>query len=381
MPRVLAQVVEAFAARGDSLAGAADGGVPPVRSEPPAMSAIHDSIYASFDAEHGGFGTAPKFPHAAPIRLAMTLWQESQDPHWERVAAVTLDAMGWSGLYDDVDGGFFRCTSDVDWRTPRFEKLLDVNAALLRLYLEAGVAFGTARFTDRAADVLRYVQTWLADHADGGWSASQDADEAYYGCGTVEGRRTLTPPGVPRILYADANAAMVSAALHAGRVLDDDGLTAFAIKSLERVLMVCYRPGAGVAHDFDDESGVRGLLADQIAMAKACLDAFEVTGNIVYQMMAQELAHYAIRVLWDEEHGGFLDCSGDADGEPIGLMRRRLKPFATNCDAVGVLRRLAADSQDPQFARYADLTLAAMAPLVLEQGPLGAHYALALEDR
>ena len=95
--------------------------------------------------------------------------------------------------------------------------------------------------------------------------------------------------------------------LHAARVFGDDGLREFALKSLERVLLACYKPGAGVAHYFDGQPRVRGLLADQFAMASACLDAFEVTGNVVYEMMAEELGHYAVRTMWDEAGGGFFD--------------------------------------------------------------------------
>jgi uncharacterized protein YyaL (SSP411 family) len=101
-------------------------------------------------------------------------------------------------------------------------------------------------------------------------------------------------------------------------------------------------------------------------------------------MMAEELAHYAVRVMWDERDGGFFDRAADAaeagDGaEPgIGLMRVPLKPFALNCDASRTLRRLAAASGDNEFTGIADRTLAAMAPLAPDQGPLAAHYVLAL---
>ena len=40
--------------------------------------------------------------------------------------------------------------------------------------------------------------------------------------------------------------------------------------------------GGGMAHYYDGEAQVRGLLDDQIAMAAAQLDAFEATGDIVY---------------------------------------------------------------------------------------------------
>ena len=88
-----------------------------------------------------------------------------------------------------------------------------------------------------------------------------------------------TAPPVSAAIFTDWNAAMVSAALQAAEVFDDDGLREFAVKSLERVLLTCYKPGAGVAHYFDGEARVRGLLADQFAMAAACLDAFDADGQ------------------------------------------------------------------------------------------------------
>jgi uncharacterized protein YyaL (SSP411 family) len=117
-----------------------------------------------------------------------------------------------------------------------------------------------------------------------------------------------------------------------------------------------------------------------MAMAAAALDAYDVTSNIVYEMMAEELAHYAIRLMWDEAGGGFLDrAAGAAGGEPeIGLLRRPLKPFALNCEASRTLRRLALASGDHEFSRIADRILEGMAPLAAGQGPLAAHYLLAM---
>jgi uncharacterized protein YyaL (SSP411 family) len=110
-------------------------------------------------------------------------------------------------------------------------------------------------------------------------------------------------------------------------------------------------------------------------MASACLDLFDLTGNVVYEMMAEELAHYALRLMWDGDAGGFFDRAPD-DADPPGLMRR-LRPFAANCDASRTLRRLAAASGEQEFAAFADRILAAMAPLAVSQGPLAAHYVLA----
>ena len=65
------------------------------------------------------------------------------------------------------------------------------------------------------------------------------------------------------------------------------------------MLAICYRPGQGVAHYVEGQTRAGGFLDDQFAVAAACLDAHDATGNIVYEMMAQELALYAMRTLWD----------------------------------------------------------------------------------
>jgi uncharacterized protein YyaL (SSP411 family) len=144
------------------------------------------------------------------------------------------------------------------------------------------------------------------------------------------------------------------------------------------VLLTCYRPGLGVAHYFDTEPRVRGLLVDQFAMAAACLDAFDTSGNIVYEMMAEELAHYAMRTMSDESGGGFFDRGSEGAEESIGLMSERLKPFVSNCEAAKTLLRLGEVSGEQEFIAAADRTIAAMRPFAPAQGPLAAHWLLAV---
>ena len=77
------------------------------------------------------------------------------------------------------------------------------------MYVEASETLRVARYRERAGDVLRYVQTWLADPVDGGWSGSQQADRDYYAA--ARRARGPTRPESTRVLYAGWNAQMVSA--------------------------------------------------------------------------------------------------------------------------------------------------------------------------
>jgi uncharacterized protein YyaL (SSP411 family) len=384
MAAVLAQVASAFAARREEIAQRVQSGVdlsPPRRDDRAAdPGALMARVFETYDAQHGGFGSAPKFPLTAPLHLGLSLIASSPDDAMRSVVAHSLDAMSGSALYDSVDGGFFRYSSCADWQMPCQEKLLDVNAGLLQLYLDAADVLHAPQYREVAADVLRYLQTWLADQRDGGWAGSQQADPSYYSIPTSGERSRATAPTIDPVLYTGWNASMVSAALRAAHLLDDASLGEFAVRSLERVLLACYKPGEGVAHYFDGRPQVRGLLDDQIAMAMATLDAAEATGNITYEMMAEELGHYAIRTMWDEADGGFFDRIPSGASDDIGLLRRPVKPFVANCEAARLLVRLAASSGQHELRGKAEATLASVAGCAWAQGPLAAHYLLAMRE-
>ena len=317
------------------------------------VEALTTAVFETFDLQHAGFGRAPKFPLAAPVRLALELSRESGSGDFADYAARTLDTMGWSALYDEDGGGFFRCATSSDWLEPQREKLLVTNAVLLDLYLEAGVTMGNERWLGRAADVLEYVQTKLASAPGEGWRASEESDGAR---------------------LSDVNAAMVSAALHASTVFGDETLGGLALQSRETVLLATYRPGHGVAHC---RGGVRGLLTDHVAMITAQLDAWDTTGDVVYRMMAEELAHFAVRTMWDETQGGFFDrVSAGEEGE-LGLLRRSLKPFVLNCEAAEALHRLSLAAEDASLSEYAIRALDSVQGDAPRQGPLAAEYVLA----
>ena len=135
-----------------------------------------------------------------------------------------------------------------------------------------------------------------------------------------------------------------------------------------------------VAHDEPrEDTGWEGACPPEtVRIGAFCIDAYEATGNIVYEMIAEELAHFAIRTMWDDERGGFFDRACTGDGAEVGLLRRRLKPFVANCDAARMLRRLAVASGTRDFAERAERTLAAIAPAACAHGPSAAHYVLAV---
>ena len=315
--------------------------------------------FSTFDEQYGGFGVEPKFPHTAPLLLAMALFRETRADHWRSIVERTLDAMADGPLWDTRAGGFYRYASTRDWQLPHEEKLLETNAAVLRACAEAAVTFGRAVDRDRTAKITNFITTGLK--VEGGGYRGSDADA---------------------VLYADANALAASALLAAATVLEDSELARDALASFERVMLACYRPGGGLAHHANPAgSAIRGLLADHVAAIVALLDAHDVSDGEPYRMMAEELGHVVVRDMWDGRLGGFFDRAPSPDD--LGLLRRRRKPFVSNAEAAIAFARLSRLEQrkgfpDPAvFREHAHGALNAAARELPGQGPLAAHYALA----
>ena len=129
-----------------------------------------------YDAEHGGFGSAPKFPHPSAMDLLMQRYSENRDPKLLEVVSNTLEKMAQGGVYDQLAGGFHRYSVDEHWVVPHFEKMLYDNSELLKNYVHGYQLTGNEFFAFVAQDIIRWMDAWLSDQEHGGFYASQDAD-------------------------------------------------------------------------------------------------------------------------------------------------------------------------------------------------------------
>ena len=143
---------------------------------PGVIDAIVQAMLGMFDANHGGFGNAPKFPHPAALDLLIDQYARSGDEELRNVFVTTLEKMARGGVYDQLAGGFHRYSVDERWIVPHFEKMCYDNSELLKAYVHAYQATGSEFFADVARDIIRWMDEWLSDRARGGFYASQDAD-------------------------------------------------------------------------------------------------------------------------------------------------------------------------------------------------------------
>jgi len=144
------------------------------------LAANRAQLGASFDTRFGGFGGAPKFPHALALERLLRDWYATvgeREPDLQALymATLTLKRMAEGGLNDQLAGGFCRYSVDQYWMIPHFEKMLYDNAALTAAYAQAALATGDAFYARVAAATAEWAMRELQS-PDGGFYSSFDAD-------------------------------------------------------------------------------------------------------------------------------------------------------------------------------------------------------------
>jgi uncharacterized protein YyaL (SSP411 family) len=188
-----AQMVESAISQAESLTGKQG------EFSPRIVDAIIESAVGMFDADNGGFGSAPKFPHPAAMDLIIDQYAQTGDENLRMVFVTSLTRMAQGGVYDQLAGGFHRYSVDERWIVPHFEKMSYDNSELLKNYVHAYQATGSEFFANVARDIIRWVDEWLSDREHGGFYASQDADLSmdddgdYFTWSAEEARAVLTP--------------------------------------------------------------------------------------------------------------------------------------------------------------------------------------------
>jgi uncharacterized protein YyaL (SSP411 family) len=185
--QVLLAVSRSYSERKDEIRRSAEGIVthivtqdlspspPDVELSPLITDQAVRKLSKQFDATHGGFGGAPKFPQAMALEFLLREHHRSGNTLALRIVERSLEKMARGGIYDQLGGGFHRYSVDDRWLVPHFEKMLYDNALLSRLYVHAFHATGKPLYRRIAEETLEYVSREMAS-PEGGFYSAQDAD-------------------------------------------------------------------------------------------------------------------------------------------------------------------------------------------------------------
>jgi len=379
------------------LQGAAALEAPGGEPDPRALEEAVTTLRRAYDAEHGGWGGAPKFPQASTIDFLLRRGEREMALH-------TLRRMASGGMYDQVGGGFARYSVDARWIVPHFEKMLYDNALLARAYLHAWQLSGESLFERVTTETLDWALRELRQE-EGGFASALDADSEgvegkfyvwtpdevrdalpedlapaalqHFGiapAGNFEGksiavRATPDPerldeikagllaareqrvrPGLDDKRLTAWNALMISALAEAGAVLGRADYVEAALAAAEFL-----------ARDMRDADGrwlrtynrgrakIPAYLEDHAFLLEASLTLYEATFDDRWFAQARALAEEIIERFGDPERGGFFAVGADHE---LVARRKELEdapiPSGASSATFGLLRLAALTGE----ARY-----------------------------
>ena len=292
-----------------------EAAVPAPEGDPLALA--RGWVDRAFDEDLGGWGEQ-KYPIAMNVEELFRRAHRGDSGARFR-ALYTLSQQ--RSITDPVWGGLFQYSAGPDWHAVHFEKLATLQAGYLENLAEAWRATGDEDWKRDAAQVVGFLRRFM-QHPEGGWSATVDADlgghgavrprmlgKAYYALGN-RARLRAGLPRTDRRRYAQVQGLLASAYARLAGVLEGPALLREARAAMVYVDAKLKR-GQGFLH----AEGQEGYyLQDQVAILKAHLALYEVTGEETWLSRAESLAGF-IDGAFRNPQGLFLSRSG-AEGLP-----------------------------------------------------------------
>ncbi|MFI0729300.1 thioredoxin domain-containing protein [Streptomyces sp. NPDC021225] len=202
---VAARIVRDLAQRGGASLEYGDARPPGPEDQPTALMALT----REFDAVHGGFGGAPKFPPSMVLEFLLRHHARTGSEAALQMVQATCEAMARGGIYDQLGGGFARYAVDETWTVPHFEKMLYDNALLCRVYAHLWRATGSDLARRVAVETAEFMVRELRTE-QGGFASALDADSDDGKGGHAEGAYYVWTPEQLREVLGEKDAELAA---------------------------------------------------------------------------------------------------------------------------------------------------------------------------
>ena len=333
------------------------------------------SMAGAYDAVNGGFGEEPKFPNAPVLAFLLHLARTTGEDFYRAMLQKTLRRMAESSLFDKEEGGFFRHCANADWSEAQWEKLLEDNLNLVRIYMEAGLLLENDNLRQVADRTLDYLLEHLFDQNASAFRGSQGAHSEYFGL-ALASRLQSPRPSVDSSCYADSNAKAVSLLLDASWMLERPDLESMAISILSNLDASAQNEHLSHVYSEVEPSSDLAILGDWAELVNALLAAHRHTGNASYLSRATSVAHLMIERFFDQTNGAFFDIQDDTPA--VGYLQVREKPLAENLAAAMGLLTLHQATRNEDYRQLAEATLSAFVETYRGHGEFAAGFGLAV---
>ncbi len=297
----------------------------------------------NYDMEFGGMKGAPKFPMEYSLDLLIDIYLIKKNYSLYQIIDTALYRMAKGGIFDQIEGGFYRYSVDSRWEVPHFEKMLYNNANLPFVYLRwyeitktplyrevafrsldefinryrdktTGLFYSASNADTQGAEGKYFVYTY--DEVKKAFEGFENADELmeYFGIekyGNFNGKNNPTTHGEKPKNYEKAllrlqeirkkrefpfvdtkkitawNAMMVCTLFKAGEF--DEKYKKEAYKTLNALLKIMYPGKLYHSYNKDIQNKKEALLEDYAYLLKALVFAYEYSFDEKYLETAKKL--------------------------------------------------------------------------------------------
>lgn len=323
-------------------------------------------LLANHDAAAGGFGVAPKFLVPGLVEYA-ALRAERGEADLLPLALATVETLVSGPLYDRETGGMRRMALAPDWGDVQPEKLLEVNANLLRELSFAIRIRDSEALRAAGRGTASFLTTTLARPGGGFYLAEVAGEEGRPGAESVD-----------RLVLAGPNALAGAALLRVGIALGDGGIEKAGRDALDYVLRAGVAPGRGAEHILEPDPDGRRHLEAQAETAFGFADAYEVTGDPRYLAAARDLVEFCSRNLLEAGTAAFRDHV--ADPSDVGILLNPRRPMRENVLLARAMLRLDAQGLGADFRERAAAVLGSFSGNAAAYAVHGAAVALGVEE-
>ena len=145
-----------------------------------------EKLIDSIDLKFGGFNGAPKFMMPNNLDFLLRYSVQENNLKAKNIILESLEKIAYGGIFDHIEGGFSRYSTDEKWHIPHFEKMLYDNAQLMSLYSKGFKVSNKKQFKKVVYKIHEYINKEMKDNS-GGFYSSLDADSKIDENNYVEG--------------------------------------------------------------------------------------------------------------------------------------------------------------------------------------------------
>tara|TARA_B100000900_G_scaffold338468_1_gene300659 strand:- start:36011 stop:38107 length:2097 start_codon:yes stop_codon:yes gene_type:complete len=150
------------------------------------LNKYSEKLLENIDNKFGGFKGAPKFMMPNNLDFLLRFSVQTGNDISKNQILNSLNMMAYGGIFDHVEGGFSRYSTDENWHVPHFEKMLYDNGQLMSLYSNGFKVSKNSLYKNVVYNIHEFINSEMKD-ANGGFYSSLDADSKSDNGSYVEG--------------------------------------------------------------------------------------------------------------------------------------------------------------------------------------------------